>query len=470
MPNLTPSLPAAPSRSAHATAGPRSWYADLLLSLLPLTLVAIGVTLIDPRSLLAYGYFLAFTLVSYRVLIGPVRAEVVWLYAGYAAAAVGLYLIQLWALPEYIGFSGGNGVGTDDCRFWAQVTDVGTRELSADCNYLAKHDKLSYSQFIKGIAWWDLRHPLNILFVNVWGAALLPVAVREVTTHFSRSPVAAKWAFGFSAVCPFTLSNSLVLVRDGWTATAFIIAVLMLLRRRYLAMVAAVGLAFFLRGGSGALVAGALAGLALVAIPNSSRDPYGRLVRRGAVVVLGLVGVGVVGMAVLPQLMMKGVGGSLLREDFLLNFIGGSTPDSTLYVILMQPLAIRVPLGFAFFFGSPFLKPEAMFVDGVFVPRAFMAAVAFPLLFLVSVGPFVRGAVTAFVRRHGLALMAYAMYAVVLLLISQSSLQMRHKTLLMPLFYVLAGYGVAHSTPLGRWLGVGVAAAVFSVEVIFLFL
>ena len=109
-----------------------------------------------------------------------------------------------------------------------------------------------------------------------------------------------------------------------------------------------------------------------------------------------------------------------------------------------------------------------MFVDGLFVPRAFMAAVAFPVVFLVAVGPFVRGAVAAFARRHGLVLMAYAMYTVALLLISQSSLQMRHKTLLMPLFYVLAGYGVAHSTPLGRWLGGAVTASVLLVEVVFL--
>ena len=308
---LSPTAPplSASPRPTRAPARARPWHADPLLSALPLTLVAVGVTLLDPRSLLAYGYFFALTLVTYRVLFGTVRAEAIWLYAGYAAAAVGLYLLQLWLLPEYIGFSGGNGIGSDDCRFWAQISSSSTREISSDCNLLIKHNKLAYSRFVLGAAPWNLYHPLNILFVNVWGAALLPVATREVTAHFTRSPVSARWAFWLSALCPFTLSNSLILVRDGWTATGLIVAVLMLLRRRYLLMAAAVAFVFFLRGGSGALIAGVVAGLSLVVIPNSSSDPFGKLVRRAAVVVLALVGVGAVGLVVLPPAHVEGGSG-----------------------------------------------------------------------------------------------------------------------------------------------------------------
>ncbi|MEM6287664.1 MAG: hypothetical protein AAF845_10950, partial [Bacteroidota bacterium] len=341
--------------------------------------------------------------------------------------------------------------------------------LTPDCRLLEDRERINFSSFIRILAIGSINHPIDVILFGAIPLALIPISVERVARAIGARK-GSHLAFTLAAICPFTLSNGLVLVRDGWTAAGFIIAILAIIERKYIISIIAIGVVFYIRGVSGGLIAAGVAGIALVSVPAQTRDPVDRLIRRAAVVCLGIIGLGAVFAAILPDLISRGVSPMLFRQDFLLRFIGANSPNSTLFTIMNQPFFVRIPLGFTFFFGSPFLKPEVIFVQGMFVPRNLLAVVAFPLVFLFSVRYFVRGAVSAVVRRHGLAIMMFGVFCVLLLIISQASLQLRHKTLVMPLFYVLVGYGAAYSTRTGRLLGAAAAGAFALVQVVFLFI
>jgi hypothetical protein len=433
-----------------------------------LAAVAVVVAAVNAPSLLPYLYYTGLTALTYRLYVGRVRDEVFALYAGFAAAAVGLYLIQLVALPEYRGLSGGLGVGTDDCSFFFQVSEPGALALPEGCQRYSGKGLHRYTRALSVLSVFPVRHPLDALFANVWGAAMLPVFVRGVASWLSGSGRAARSAFLLAAICPFTLSNSLVLVRDGWTATLLIGALAFVVHKRYVWAAVCVAAAMYLRMGSGALALVVLVFVGYASSVVSARRPTSRLVRMAAGAALGGLILGAVTLAVGAALTERGMELQFYRADFVASFLSENSSDSTLFSILSQPAPIRVPLSFAFFFGSPFLKLGSVFAGDIFVIRSLLAAVLFPLLTLVTMPYFVRGGHFAVKRRDWVALALFTGYILALLVISQSSLQLRHKTLVMPLYYVLVGYGMSRSLPTGRLLGWLVVAAFAGIQVLFL--
>ncbi|MBC8228551.1 hypothetical protein H8E77_03265 [bacterium] len=55
-------------------------------------------------------------------------------------------------------------------------------------------------------------------------------------------------------------------------------------------------------------------------------------------------------------------------------------------------------------------------------------------------------------------------FFILLLIVSQISIQLRHKTMLMPLFYILVAYGFYNKTKLGEILGIGGSLSLILVQ------
>src|SRR5688500_15810836 len=78
-------------------------------------LAVAGVLAISPHSLLTLSATTLFIVPVARLILGP--SEILHglkALISYVLVAVVIYVAQLAALPEYYGFSGGLGVGTDD--------------------------------------------------------------------------------------------------------------------------------------------------------------------------------------------------------------------------------------------------------------------------------------------------------------------------------------------------------------------
>ncbi len=445
------------------------------LAMLALMVQVAAISVINVVSVLCYLYFLLLTLMLYRLLIGKWSVEPLFLYAFYSFLVIGLYSLQYWTLPKYVGFSGPLGIGTDDLGYYLGAADSIPDELmSSSLSYpynlafLPRYDLLSYSRLIRFVTVLPIHHPFDVLFFNALGAVFVPVFTREVAFMLTGQRRVAQTAFGLVAVCPFVLSNSLILVRDGWTATLCIGAAYFLLKRRYLLMIALTALLFYLRVGSGLLSLTVLFSLALLQIVRSRA---GAMEKFFFVCGIGVVGI-LVALSILPvahdYLVEKKVWGNLLfRVSFLEEFLAKHSPDAELVKIYRQGFLVRILFGVPYFLGAPFFSWNAFRVQGVWVPRGFLMNL-FAIAFVVYFGKLIQGILKAWLGRDWDMRVVTVVLLISILIISQVSLQGRHKTMVMPLFYVVVAYGYHNRSSLGTISAIMGTVALVAIEVLVL--
>jgi|SRR5690625_1493814 len=425
--------------------------------------IAAGVAIISPSSALPFFWYLGLCVISYWIFFGRVRPEVIWLYCAYSIGVIVLYLIQNYELPAYIGFSGGRGVGTDDCKFWIAASEGVHRELPAHCYNLRPHP---FTYFLRFTTPFPLAKPLDLLFVCAWGMALLPPALRRLTFSVTGERRAAWASFWFMATCLYTAANGLVLIRDAWVALSLVASLLFFYERRYVLLSLAVGFGFFLRPASGLLIVASVCILAAVREMFARRDQAKRLSNMTLVSVAGLAIAVAVLYAVIQVSGAKLGGGGLLsifyREDFLEGYLARQE-ESILVAILRQPLHIRIPLSYVFFLGGPYFQVEAVVQEtAFFVPRLLMYGGLFPFIYIWAFAFMARGAFVSFSRKQWMMVVLFIVLSFLTISISQASMQYRHKVLLLPLIYLFAGYGFSIRGRSGRWAavlaGLGLAA------------
>jgi len=156
--------------------------------------------------------------------------------------------------------------------------------------------------------------------------------------------------------------------------------------------------------------------------------------------------------------------GDAFRSDFLNTTLRGSAAQdpgtSTFFLLSTLPWPLRVPLALAFYIGSPFLSLQSLYIKGLWIPRSFLTN-TFALAFPVYAALFTRGVLRALKSRHVGALALLAVFIFDMVLVSQASMQLRHKIPLMSLFYILVGYGA--TSPYDRHRSIGWMAAVLVV-------
>jgi hypothetical protein len=155
------------------------------------------------------------------------------------------------------------------------------------------------------------------------------------------------------------------------------------------------------------------------------------------------------------------------REDFLETFIGASTAtgsDGTFYKINQLPWFISVPLGFLFFIGSPFFTLSGLVSNGEFIPRMVLANV-FGVLFIFYFAFFIRGLMRVVTAGNAVMSVLVIIFLVDVLLLSQASMQIRHKVALMPLFYVITAYGFVYKRSVPWFAGLAASIGLMFVTV-----
>lgn len=409
---------------------------------------------INFSSISAFLYALLLSVILYVSIFRKFNSEVLLLFGFYSLVTIFIYLTQLWSLPEYYGFSGGAGIGTDDCRFFFQVSD-GWGYLPNHCFQLRSNHP--YSSFLNFITPFQINHIFDVIFINSIGATLLPILVREFVIKFVGDKKVAWYAFIFTAICPFIISNSLILMRDGWVATLFISSIYFLVSRKYIFLVAAILLLFYLRFASGAVTLAILMGFLLIDFKNSEINSYLKpILFFGLITLLSFI------IILVAPLVLNQFGGSslvenLYREGYVEEFIlgGGSGRDvNPLYEKLLSlPAIIRVPLSSVFYIVSPLFSPDNVIVKGIMVPRNFLFSIIYPILAIFYFKYVIQALVV--IKKQGLTpiLFIAIVFVFTAILLSQLSIQPRHKTMIMPLFYIIAAFGLVNNDKAGRELG-----------------
>ena len=411
------------------------------------------VTLVNVTSLIPFFYFLLLAIVVYGIAFRRFSAEVIMLYGVYSLLSIGIFLIQHWTLPEFYGFSGGVGIGTDDCRFYQQAA-ADPPDLPSHCYQL--YPGHSYSLFIRALSPLGIYHPLDIIWVNIVGSMLTPLFVREAAKGIFNNIEIASASFLFASVCPFLLSNSIILIRDGWTATLLIAGIYFLLKKRYVLLIGSTVLLFYLRVASGAMALGSLVFIAWLMYRKANIHKFLRPLLLGLVVgVAALVALYTMPI-VWEYIVSKGLAGSFFREEFAREYVmgtGSGRANPAMGTLLSQPWYIRIPLSTAFFSILPTFELSSVIREGVFIPRSLMASVAYPLLFVFYINYLARGLHYALSQKDINLIAVATLFFGFTLAVSQLSLQARHKTMIMPLMYLLVGYGYVNYTKNGKVVG-----------------
>ena len=444
-------------------------------------LILLGaVAAINPHTVITVAAWCAISLVLGAAIFGTGESSrVLRAFLFYSAAAISLYLIQRMTLPEYEGFTGMPGIGTDDSYFFALAVREVSHGLSAELSswrpsfFLFSHnysDALGvFARVIRTLV--GPVHPLDLIYCNVAIMALLPSAVARTAQALLEDDRVGRVIWWIVLLCPFIAANSVILIRDGLTAVAFALALLGVVERRLMLVVVSVACVAYLRFmQAGLLIASLWIILLMDWILRRDLSPRGQW--RG-VALLSLPAVGLLAaLAVLPTAVanVDVLLSLLFREGFLEGWIferaRTDQGTSTFYAISQMPLPIRLPLAFAFYFGVPHLVVDELVMKPIFVPRDYMHA-AFSIAFIAYTAYFVRGVFRAWCTNNALLFGIACAYLMDILVISQASMQVRHKVALMPMFYLVVAAGLKSAPSRVRTVSLIAAALVGAFDIVF---
>ena len=366
----------------------------------------------------------------------------------YVFLAIMLYWAQYLLMPDWFGFTGVyGGVGTDDSRFFAGVASVNDNVPSIAAGY--KNIEHSFVVFLKILYPFSINHPLTIIIPNLLGICFIPYFTERLSFHLTNNLKVSSLSFLLVAICPVILSNGLILMRDGWVAFLTISGVFYLLSRNKRMFIFILGLLFFVRPGSGLL-------LLLTPLFYFNKSILkGKKINKIPKVVLVFSTLAVLTYLMLPfiseYLIGKGLD-SFERTSFVESTIKSADAGSIIYKIYTLPIYLKLPIGFVFFLFLPFFQGE-FYTLNILNIRNIMFTTIMPVLSLFYFRFFFSGMVYMYKSNQKQMKRFLYLFCFLLLIISQASIQPRHKTSILPLFYVLVAYGAHYNTKYSRKLG-----------------
>lgn len=357
----------------------------------------------------------------------------------YVVLSTLLYFTHLFLMPESFGFSGPyNGIGTDDSRFYSALSDSNNHVPTYARRF--KRMEHSFVSFLHMLVPFKVQHPLQIIIPNILGIVFLPRLSALISRALRINKGGQRKIFFLVTICPFILSQGLVLMRDGWVTTFFLLAIYGVLVGRFRLVILGITALVYLR-----LASAILCILILFLFIYKMKESY-RLLRNTYVrFSLAAIFLLIIAFAFLnfgsEYLAEKGVEG-FGRQEFVDKTLFKMDSNSTIYKIYSSPGYIKYPAGFMFFLATPFLRFE-MFYNGILNVRGILFTFFFPLVNIFIFYGLVK-AVLGIGRMDKDRLRLLLSVVVVVFLLSVFSLQVRHKFIVLPLLYILSVLGLEY--------------------------
>lgn len=409
-----------------------------------------------------YSYL--YTIILFVIINKVIKAELYFLRNFLALNfLIFLSILLYWGhyllMPDSFGFSGlYGGIGTDDSRFFAGVASSDAYIPWYGMGYIGMDH--SFVKFLKFLFPFKIIHPLTILIPNILGICFIPHFTFKLTNKLTENIKMSNTAYNLVLFCPVILSNGLILMRDGWVAFLTIAGLYYFIKSKFITYLVCISLLFYLRPGSALLL---LIG---------SFFYFNKSFLKGAVInklpkivaVLGVVSL--VSFLIFPfmieYLSGKGLSG-LDRQSFVESTIKEADAGSIIYKIYSLPIYLKLPLGFIFFLFLPFFRFE-LYTLGILNIRNIMFTMVMPILSLFYFKFFFRGVFSFFKDKNKDMIRFFYAFCFCLLIISQISIQPRHKTALMPFFYIFVAYGVYRWKMTSKAFGVFVFIFLFIIQ------
>lgn len=392
----------------------------------------------------------------------------------YGVLMLCLYFSQISLYPSTFGLTSGRGTGADDVLYYGQAVTNLPHGFELDA-YTYVSDASMYVRtlrvFAKLFSILYTNHPLDLLFFNVGIMAFLPFCTKKLSNLLYEDCNCANSVFILTATCPLCLSCGLILMRDVLIGLLFICSAILLIKKKYLPFITLFIYMAMIRLGS-ALVSipfYAMLWIELEGYRTGSRVL--KAVKTFVVVLAIVVSLFLFASNAVPYLndylSQKGLGSSIFRSG-LLDIYQTSNIDnvSSAYKwISRQNIVIRVPLLSVWYQLSPILSSTVLSPHGIFQPRYIFTKFGFPLMILFTTPCFLNGIVSSLKRKDKLTKAMVIPYIVTLVLLAVSSQQIRHKVMIMPLYYIICSYGKFQRRGMGFAIGVITSTCLLLVEI-----
>jgi hypothetical protein len=422
------------------------------------------ISLIDFEILKSFFYTIViFYLITYIFLSKEFFKNFLVLQL-YVFLAILIFLIQKYAIPDWYGFSGDyGGVGTDDSRFYGGVTtNIASIPYGARSYLGMEHNFVTFLKFIYPF---QINHPLSIIIPNLLGICFIPHFTYKASFSLTKDTRVSEMAFKLVLICPFILSNGLILMRDGWSAFFFILGLYHFLEGNFIKYIIALFFLVSIRLGSGLL---------LLIVPFFYLYNFllsGDIKKVFIKVFLFILFLSILISFGLPFLIeysvSRGISG-FVRQEFVENFIAKADDSSIVYAIYNMPFYLKLPFGFIFFLFLPYLQIE-FYTQGFLNIRNIMFTILMPILNIFYFKYFLSGLYHAISNNKKNIKKVIFIFFFLILIISQLSIQPRHKTVLMPFFYILVAYGFVNNTKISKLIGSLMLLSLILIQLLILF-
>jgi hypothetical protein len=343
-----------------------------------------------------------------------------------------------------MGLSGPVRIGTDDATYYYQIT---SSLVSYKPNHTATGQILPFSKFLTFIYPFKIYSPLDILFTNLLGISFLPYFTFKLADYLLKEKKTASFAKKLILFCPFTMANGLILMRDIWIVTFVVAGSYFFLKRNYFAVAVSVGYIAFIRFGSLIFFFITL----LILCKYKLNHTLSSMVVSNLVFVLLIVLIIASFVFAFPLLITLSEGklsASLFRGD-IIRFFVRVDDDVFLLKLIKLPFLPRIILLGIFFFFAPFLKFQ-FYTLGVFNIRAIMTLLVTPLVLIFCWSNILKSSLFGISTPRNNIRYIFLISVFIAICLGIFSLQIRHKTVLMPFIYILMASG--KYLPRGKYL------------------
>lgn len=402
----------------------KKWDYILILAIADL----IALLFADQTSILSYGYTLLLLTASSWALCKKQAKDLFFAYHFYLFFAILFFMIFKSQFPAYLGMTGPEGgIGTDDCRFYAQIVD-GNVPYSV---LISTIELLPYSLFLKIMYPFTVSTPLNIVTASLIFTAYLPIYTKRLTNLFTLDSKMGSFAFWYSLICPFTLYFGCIILRESFTALMVVAGMYFFLKKKYITLAICITALAWIRFGTLAFL---ICGIILLYRYQLKRKTHTDFY-------FFIVIIAVIMAFYFSYSYLQVFSDGKLEDSLIRSTDNERYEDSTIGALMRLPFPINIILSTLFFLFIPLLSfPQPQYGHYLigFVFQGFLTP-----LFMFFLWKYIFNAsLSAFWGENRITAKKTLLITVLFaLLLGTISMQSRHKTVLFPFICILAAYG-----------------------------
>nr|WP_162988755.1 hypothetical protein [Pedobacter schmidteae] len=360
--------------------------------------------------------------------------------------------MQSFVYPTTYGVTSSLGAWTDDSFFFSLLAE----KLPVDM-YIDRENYYLYTSFftdiIKFISPFKIYYPLDAVYFQSGVAAILAVYTKQLTIQVTDDVKVGKIAFLLCLICPFLLMHGgAILIRDTFVASLFVLSICFINRGRFLPALIAILIQFPLRSGT------ALIYFCLYLIIYFKDIKAFLFKKQNLPYFVVIIAVLVTCLYFARSLIIEEVTALLIEKGItasgreVYDNLTEGEGNAIFLFIQNQNFFVKGILSSLYVFLYPFFTISGLTNAEGIDPRAFLLNIVYPF-YLFWLNAWFFSVLFQKISKFRQQYLWLAVFIIGFLLVGIFSLQTRHKTIMMPLYYMIVAIGFSYSTKKYRVFG-----------------